>query len=441
MSSSDHSSPAGIRVGRSVSRHRTPRGPVRRIDRRVAGRRRSTGRVVAVAIAVLAPGLVAAGAAGAPAVAAPVAGLDAATAPVPAPAATASPAERGPVLAFDRVEHDYGPLWEGESRTTTFAFRNAGDEPLVIRAVRASCGCTTTELEQTVFSPGDGDAITVHFDAQGRGRQAKTVTVVSNAGSPVRLTIRSQVRQFLAPEPTTLRLGDLRRDETRTARVRFTSADPRFSPQGVTVRGAGSRWVDARIVPRAAGPRPAGPQLPGAAPPSAGAAGEADGDLPPGAFDVEVTVRPGARWGSLFASLRVWGLGTRPGDEEGRARHERDLTITGRVFGEIIASDTMIRVSRVPAGRPFRRVVELESRSGESLPLRTAVLVRPSLDSMTVDLAPEPGSDGRRWRLVVEADPGDATGRVSGQVVLTTDVPGEERLTFAVAGMIAAPEG
>ncbi len=348
-------------------------------------------------------------------------------------------AAAGPVLSFDRIEHDFGPLWEGESRTTSFRFRNTGDEPLRIEAIRADCGCTTTTLDRMVFAPGEGDEIAVNFDAKGRGDQRKGITVVSNAGRPVRLMIATTVRQFLAAEPAVVRIGDLELGEQRTARVRITSADPAFTPRRVSVRGAAARFVSARLVPPAAGPapagpRPAGPQLPGRrdadAAGGAAAAGE-DG------FEVEVTVGPGLPWGMLFATLRIEGEGTRPGDAAGRGRHELDVTVSGRAFGEIMASDTMLRVSRVPAGRPFRRVVTLTSRSGEPLPLLEARLLQPEPASMRVSLEPEAATQGRRWRLTLDGDPGGATGRVSGTVILTSGVPGEERLTLLVAGMIA----
>ena len=182
--------------------------------------------------------------------------------------AIAPAAHAGPVLTFDRLEHDFGPLWEGQSRTTSFRFRNTGDEPLRIEAIRADCGCTTTTLDRMVFAPGEGDEITVNFDAKGRGDQRKGITVVSNAGRPMRLMVATTVRQFLAAEPAVVRIGDLELGEQRTARVRITSADPAFTPQRVSVRGAASRFITARIVPPAAGPapagpRPAGPRLPG----------------------------------------------------------------------------------------------------------------------------------------------------------------------------------
>lgn len=372
--------------------------------------------------------------------ASPVLAASAASAAAVAPRSVAA---AGPQMSFDRIEHDYGTLWEGESRTTTFRFRNTGDQPLVIRTIKPSCGCTTTELARMTFAPGEGDQITVNFDAKGRGAQRKTISIVTNAGRPQQLVIRSLVQQFLAADPSVLRLGDLQMSQTLARRVRFTSADPSFTPEGVTVRGRAGQFVRARILPRgeaAGAARPAaGPQLPGAA--GAATAGAPTTPPGPGEFDVLVSVGPGAPWGSLFANVQVWGTGERPGDAAGRTRHTHDLTVSGRVFGEVMASDTMIRVSRVPAGKPFRRVVSFRSRSGEPLALRSAQLLSPSLASMTVTLEPEPNSEGRRWLLVVEADPGATTGRVSGTVVLTTAVPGEERLNFLVAGMIAPPGG
>ena len=83
-------------------------------------------------------------------------------------------------------------------------------------------------------------------------------------------------------------------------------------------------------------------------------------------------------------------------------------------------------------------MIRFQSRSGEPLPLQSAMLLSPSLESMRVALEPEAGSDGRRWQLVVQADAGDVPGRVSGTVVVRTAIPGEEQLRFLVAGMVAA---
>lgn len=332
---------------------------------------------------------------------------------------------RAPQIVFEKLEHDFGAVWDFERGSAAFRFVNTGDETLEILTVKAACGCTTTELARTTFAPGEGESIDVQFDPKGRGSQRKTITVVTNAGPPIVLAIRADVRPFLAAEPSVVQFGDIEQGTARRQRFVVRAADPNFVLDSVTVLGRAASHVTARVVPSAA--RVSGPLPPGQ---------RAEPAAEPGVFTIEVSVADGAPWGQLFASLDVVGRGKTPDEASPTVRRHR-VTVAGRVFGEVIASDTMVRVSRVPAGKPFTRIVEFRSRSGRPLPMLDATLLRPSVAGMTVTLEPVPGTNERNWKLEVTADPRSYVGRVSGSVIVRTGVPGEERLMFSVAGMVA----
>lgn len=91
-----------------------------------------------------------------------------------------------PVLTFSATEHDFGRIQEGETVGYTFNFKNTGDADLVLTSVQTSCGCTVPKFSRKPIPPGGSGSIEVSFDSRDRsGRQTKTITVFSNAGTRV----------------------------------------------------------------------------------------------------------------------------------------------------------------------------------------------------------------------------------------------------------------
>jgi hypothetical protein len=50
--------------------------------------------------------------------------------------------ESGPVIEFETSEHNYGTIPYKGDGTYDFVFKNTGKEPLLLKNVRSSCGCT-----------------------------------------------------------------------------------------------------------------------------------------------------------------------------------------------------------------------------------------------------------------------------------------------------------
>ncbi len=89
--------------------------------------------------------------------------------------------EKAPGIKFENVQFQFGALKQGEKITHNFDFVNTGKSDLVIRKIKASCGCTATNPEKMVIKPGEKSHITVTFNSAGkRGRQNKTITVITN---------------------------------------------------------------------------------------------------------------------------------------------------------------------------------------------------------------------------------------------------------------------
>jgi len=90
------------------------------------------------------------------------------------------------IIIFKEYEHDFGKVIEGEKVGCVFSFENEGTGSLVIASATTSCGCTVPKYSTKPISPGDSGNLEVIFDTSGRnGRQTKTITLKSNASTPV----------------------------------------------------------------------------------------------------------------------------------------------------------------------------------------------------------------------------------------------------------------
>lgn len=97
---------------------------------------------------------------------------------------------------FDKSEHDFGNLKQGESAEYSFKFTNTGKEPLIIENAQGSCGCTVPNYPKEPIAPGATGVIDVRFNSAGKsGAQQKTVTLTANTDPSITtiLTIKAEV--------------------------------------------------------------------------------------------------------------------------------------------------------------------------------------------------------------------------------------------------------
>lgn len=90
-----------------------------------------------------------------------------------------------PEITFDKTEHDFGTIIEGETVEYTFRFTNTGKAPLIITNVFADCGCTVPQFPKEAIEPGKSENIQVKFNSTDKsGENRKKVTIESNAKEP-----------------------------------------------------------------------------------------------------------------------------------------------------------------------------------------------------------------------------------------------------------------
>ncbi|MDR2775008.1 MAG: DUF1573 domain-containing protein [Tannerella sp.] len=100
-------------------------------------------------------------------------------------------------FTVDKTEFDYGNIPENEGLANhTFIITNTGANPLVIKQVVTSCGCTTPDWTREPIAPGKTGEIKVAYDPKGRfGTFAKNISVYCENADPVNLTIKGNVQK------------------------------------------------------------------------------------------------------------------------------------------------------------------------------------------------------------------------------------------------------
>ena len=92
-------------------------------------------------------------------------------------------AQKGPKIEFKDKDNtrDYGKVnKQDDNGLRTFVFTNTGDQPLIIREAKSTCGCTVPTFSKEAIAPGKTGSIDVKYNMN-TGPIRKTITVESNA--------------------------------------------------------------------------------------------------------------------------------------------------------------------------------------------------------------------------------------------------------------------
>ncbi len=90
--------------------------------------------------------------------------------------------EKAPKIVFENDRFRFGQKKQNEKLEYTFRFSNEGKRDLIIRKIKASCGCTAVEPEKMTLKKGEKSNIKIVFNTVGQrtGAQHKTITVITN---------------------------------------------------------------------------------------------------------------------------------------------------------------------------------------------------------------------------------------------------------------------
>lgn len=89
------------------------------------------------------------------------------------------------LFQFEETEYDFGVIKQsGGIVSHDFAFTYTGDEPIAVTSTPGSCACTTAEISQNEFQPGESGVLTVFFNpnlhAEPEGHFFKSVLIMTD---------------------------------------------------------------------------------------------------------------------------------------------------------------------------------------------------------------------------------------------------------------------
>ncbi|MCF6350913.1 MAG: DUF1573 domain-containing protein [Flavobacteriaceae bacterium] len=130
-----------------------------------------------------------------------------------------------PVMTFEKTEHDWGNVVEGDKLETIFKFKNTGQSELIITNIKASCGCTVPkDWKKEPIMPGEESEFTVQFDTKNRpNKQSKTITISSNTNTG-KETVKIKATVEPDPEQEKIRAEKKKKNADRAAKRKIEQA-------------------------------------------------------------------------------------------------------------------------------------------------------------------------------------------------------------------------
>jgi hypothetical protein len=84
-------------------------------------------------------------------------------------------------IEWTEKTYDFGKIPQGNPVIAEFHFKNPSMVPLIIIAVKPSCGCTIADYSKEPIQPQKTGIIQVTFDAKDTGYFQKSIAVDTNA--------------------------------------------------------------------------------------------------------------------------------------------------------------------------------------------------------------------------------------------------------------------
>jgi hypothetical protein len=125
--------------------------------------------------------------------------------------AAAAQDAKGPKMQFDVTTIDYGTIEKGAEPLRKFKFTNVGNEPLIIKGAKGSCGCTVPTYPKEPIMPGETSVIEVRYDTQRVGPFQKQVTINTNEANDTQvLNIKGDVKDTPAQPSVPASVGGIK---------------------------------------------------------------------------------------------------------------------------------------------------------------------------------------------------------------------------------------
>jgi hypothetical protein len=296
----------------------------------------------------------------------------------------------GPKMVVADKILEFSTVAQGEVIEANFKLVNEGSEPLLVKAVRPTCGCTVAEFDKEIAAEGEG-WIKAKLDTSGfSGPITKSILVVTNDPETpsMSLVIKAEVQPYLDVDPRPLvRFSTVQLSEATEKLTVSTAMDQEFR---ITEVESSVPFVNAAVRKLEASELKAGRNS--------------------SQYELTVTMSAEAPVGPVNAQLIL------------HTDHPKAKKVPVRVFGVVRAlihvTPSQIQFGSVEAKvKPGRNVIVVNNQEGKAVKVTGAEVNDPAFaaDVLTIE-------DGQRYQVTVsvqpEADPGSRDAVLS---IATTD--------------------
>lgn len=129
-------------------------------------------------------------------------------------------------LQFDSTELELHGLPSNTTLSGAYRFTNIGETHITVKAVKATCGCTTTALDKKTYEPGESGKISATIKVHVGVNEKKIIVTTDDPSSkPTTLIIRGVVPKLVNIDPPYVRwlVGDTA--TRKKVRLKFLADD------------------------------------------------------------------------------------------------------------------------------------------------------------------------------------------------------------------------
>ncbi|MBL9002310.1 MAG: DUF1573 domain-containing protein [Phycisphaerae bacterium] len=332
---------------------------------------------------------------------------------------TAPVDENAPRIEFNETTHEFGVISDEKEVSTEFKFTNKGKSKLIIADVKGSCGCTVPNLEKKEYEPGESGQIRVIYNPHNRrGKQHTNVTVNSNdpSKSQVVLSVQSEIKPTIMTDPQVAAMGQVERGKPGKATITITSRKLDLLPTQVTPNDA---KINAVI-------------------------GEKKEIVQDGekmiSVPIEISLSPTAEIGPIQTQCTV-----RTSDPN----KTLNFMVLGEVVGQIKAEPARVTLGGVAPGQDINQTFRISPRGDKSfkvlsieeqpasVPSASNPQGAPGAKVFTIKYTEDKTVTPNAWIVSLTGKaPDDNTTTFRGDLLVKTDMPGEETFKVPYYGFI-----
>ena len=324
-----------------------------------------------------------------------------------------NPNENRPQLSLERMDHNFGDIFDHESVETTFKFTNTGSAELIITDIKASCGCTVPKLDKYRYAPGESGEIRVLFNpSKKQGPQNQSIRIWSNDPDVKihTITVNANVEPVLIMTPPYAQFSSVQKGTQKQVSLTVSGRGEDFKVTRADVQNLSEHIVINMSEPVKTvvnGETRSEVRIDIVALPS----------LPVGRFNDLITLRTN--------------------DD---LKPTATVTLAGIVQGDLFTDPQRLGMGRLNAGERFTQKLRVTNRSGSNFRVLEVKPDQVEIENFEYLVRPVNAANQHAWDIIINGSVPSDSRLFRGDFVIKTDVAAEEELRIPFYGSVVAQQ-